>query len=155
MAATAAGGRVFRPVARLRDLVTAGEKIWAYFQTGWWDIGTTYEVLQECEGMLLSTAKKLQAFPPIYLPPWAMAWAGSAGAALQLQAQAAAVGAHAVNLDFIQLMPMDGWLHLVPIVATAADLSLAYDCSNGVMYRSAQTVMTHFGEGPGCGFTRG
>jgi len=97
-------------------LLAEGEKVWAYWQAGWWDAGTAYEMIQDCEGMLLSTTKKLQVFPPLYLPPWALASQGSAGAALELQVQAAAAGTHAVNLDFVQLMPMDGWLHLIPIV---------------------------------------
>lgn len=146
--ATAAGGRVFRPLIRLQALVTGGEKIWANWRTAW-DNGSSFEMLQEAEGILLPTDRRLVAFPSMYIPPWPVVDYNSDAVALCLMGQAVGAGAHALALDFVQFMPMDGWLHFIPLAATLTDLYLNYDSGRDLVTRSVSIMQSHYVEGAG------
>jgi hypothetical protein len=143
-------GRIYQPVLRLRDLVSAGEKFWLWWRVGF-NVAGTVENIQDFEGVLCSTSQKLVACPPMPVPPWprpATGWAWES-ATLSLMCQAEGAGAHVLNLDFVQLLPTEGWLKLVPVVSTVTDSKVLFDAGTGTVTRSATGMASHVPEGPG------
>jgi hypothetical protein len=143
-------GRIFRPLLRLRTLVTAGEKFWLWWRVGY-NVSGTIETVQDFEGVLCSTSQRLVACPPLPVPPWPKPDAGWGweSATVCLMCQAEAAGAHALELDFVQMLPTEGWVKLTPIVSTVADTKIVHDAGTGRVTRSATGMASHAPEGPG------
>jgi hypothetical protein len=142
------GGRVFRPVLRLRDLVAAGEKIWAYWETA--NSSGAWNILSLADGLMLPLDSRLVVFPPMALPPWPKPPAGFnwEGFVAVLVFVAEGSGAHAVNADFVGILPCDSWLRFLPVV-TGLATSIRYECGSGLITRATTGMVTHVPEGPG------
>ena len=142
-------GRIYRPVFRLRNLVAAGEKIWAYCWSGY--NGSTVQVLDKQDGLLLPTDQRLVVFPPMALPAWSRPPTGFSweGFVLGVTLQAEGTGAHAVGLDFVEALPCDGWQRFIPLVSGLANTQIRYDGGTGVISRSTSAIGAHAPEGAG------
>jgi len=142
-------GRIYRPVMRLRSLVTAGEKIYAWFKLSF--LGAGADVMMECEGVVLPTDRYLVVFPPVALPPWPKPPAGFAWEAWhpQIVCQAEAAGAHALAIDFVQMLPTEGWLRFYAVLANKTNTLIRYDGGSGQISRTTTGGATHVAEGPG------
>jgi hypothetical protein len=144
-------GRTFRPILRLRDLVTGGEKFWLWWRVAY-NMGGTLETIQEFEGILCSTSRKLIPCPPVPVPPWPKpldsSWAWES-ATVALMCQAEAAGSHAMNLDFVHMMPTEGWVRYVPVIGTITNTQIMHDSGMGIVNRTTTGGATHQPEGSG------
>jgi hypothetical protein len=143
-------GRTFRPVLRLRDLISGSEKFWLWWRIGF-NVGGTIETIQDFEGVLCSVTDKMIVCPPMPVPPWAKAnefWNWES-ATLCLMCQAEAGGAHALNLDFVHVMPTEGWLRFTPIVSTITNSQVTLDQGTGQVTRSGTAMASHAVDGAG------
>lgn len=145
-------GKMFRPVLRLSLPFGSAEKVWIWFRSGYWN-GTALEGLYDGEGILLPTNSSLVICPPIPFPAWQPPPAGITQwepAALQCMAQAAgSVVTRELNVDFVQLVALDSWVHFLPLVSGIAPLEINYDGTTGSLSRFTRAMNTHLVEGPG------
>lgn len=143
-------GRVYRPVLRLRDLISGAEQFWLWWRAGYYN-GASFEAGQDFEGVMCSTTQKLVACPPMPVPPWPRPPGGFTweSASLMLMCQAAGARAHALNLDFAQLLPTEGWVRFLPVLSTLSSTSIRYDCGTGQISRGGSGMASHAVEGAG------
>lgn len=143
-------GRVYRPIMRLRDLVGAAEKYFAWFRLRF-EAWPGVDRLCDGEGVVMATDRKLIVFPPLVLPPWPKPPAGFGweGFHPNFVVQAEGVGAHALNIDFVQFFPVEGWLRLYPVITNMTYTMIRYDCGSGQISRGTTAGVTHVPEGPG------
>ena len=143
-------GRIYRPVARLRDLVAGGEKLYLWWRAAYWN-GSSNETIQDYEGIVAPTDRKLLVFPPMPIPPWPRPPQGFSWESLSLvlMCQAESAGAHALTLDFVQFLPTEGFLHLIPVISTIPYTLIRYDGGMNQITRSTSAGVTHVPEGPG------
>lgn len=143
-----AAGKPFRLLMRLGDSMptTASEKMWVTWEVMYVDPSSAELVIYETPGGYLTTLSEMVLGPVIHLPPWVVT--GTAPALrLCMKAQAAGSGAHALPLDYIDLVPLDGWRYYDPILQ-AHGISVNDYGQSGVVGPSGG-VNTHALEGPG------
>jgi len=103
-------GRVLRPLARFAAPPGPGS-LWLRW------LLSAGAALEYSPRALLTGGQALQALPPLYLP------AGQSGALqLYLLAQPTTDGSYQLDVDFVQLLPTDGWRQYCP----APDLGLGH-----------------------------
>lgn len=140
------GGRAFFSLLRLGALPLEST-LWA-----WWRLtytATSKVTVWEGAGRYLSTSSLEQELGALALPPWRSP-AGLASPALQLELMAQGQGgAHALSLDELLLLPMDGWRKYSPLLAAGQSLGLRDDSERGVLLGLANALPTHAAEGPG------
>lgn len=141
-------GKPFRILMRLGDSLptTASEKMWATWEVMYVDPSSTELVLYETPGTYLTTLSEMILGPVLHLPPWVVTGAAPA-LRLCLKVQAAGSGAHALPLDYIDLVPLDGWRYYEHILQ-AHGISVNDYGQSGVAGPSGG-IMTHALEGPG------
>jgi hypothetical protein len=143
--------RPFRVMMRLRAPVSGGA-LWHR-----WEIqslrGGSYHSVWRSESAYMGgtdSGGQLLLGPVINLPPWYIdagtAWSDSLR--LRLVAAGDLSGAHALELDFIGLLPMDGWRYYTRLLPVT-HLQIRDDAIRGVMYPRDSVLQTHTAEGPG------
>lgn len=138
--------RPFRPVLTLSGMLL--EDIWAWLELEFEDLGA--ETVWRGQGQFLAKGTAHQDLPVIFLPPWYVGEGGTPpGLTLKLMCQAAGAGSHTLEIDHIQLMPLDGWRKYHPLLHTLHGVAITDDCARGVVSSGSWAVQTHKVEGPG------
>ncbi len=148
---SAAGGRVYRPVARLSNSIAPiGERIWLSWRAAF-DGGLWFEPLRDGEPVLADVYQRWVVFPPLAVPPWPVGVLSetSEPVALQLLAQAEGSGSHTLDVDCVYWLPTQGWARYRPLVSAVAGTSIVHDCGSGLVRRRASLMQSHEAEGPG------
>jgi len=145
---SAYGARFFRPLVRLHGLIGAAERFWLQMKLAY-NSGGVLETVYETEPVLVPTDRVLFALPVVQLPPWATLNHDSQPVALALTAWAEAAGAHSLQLDYLGLIPMDAYLHLVPKITTYPDFNIQFLTESGLVKNNGRSMGTHVAEGSG------
>ena len=94
---------------------------------------------------------QLLSGPALNLPPWLVDQTGAYAAPalrLVLAVQAAGAGAHALAVDSLSLMGLDGWRIYRPLTGQASN-GIVDDPQRGTLYRFEEHAQSHTAEGPG------
>ena len=94
---------------------------------------------------------QLLSGPALNLPPWLIDQAdlyAVPALRLVLSVQAAGEGAHALAVDSLSLMGLDGWRIYRPLTAQASN-GIVDDLPRGTLHRFQQHAQSHAAEGPG------
>lgn len=147
------GGRAFLPLLRLHTMLGAGEQVWSFLRvTASWTGGATEGVMDGAPGYL-PTQAYLCPCGPLSLPPWPVMAGEAAGEApmtigLELRAAAAGAGSHQLDLDYLFLLPLDGWRVYRPLLKTWGPLLLDDNPALGTV-KGQRAAQAHAAEGPG------
>ena len=122
-------GRVIRPLIRFANSFS-DEDLWAHF-----NLTCDGTLLGTSGWMLLKPGLKLQELPALLLPPWNLP-AGAAPAPLVLALKISRLGSSpcTLDVDFLHLMPADGWRRYTPLQPLAFGASLVEDFAAGLCY---------------------
>jgi hypothetical protein len=145
------GGRPARLVARLAEPwpAEAGEQTWVTWQLSY--VTTTGEMatFYETAGTYLEPGAGWLLGPLLHVPPWHLRAEDTFSAPLRLSltAQAAGAGLHSLPLDYVSLVPLDGWRIYRPLIGVPG-LAFVDDGPAGVL-RGSDGAQSHLPEGPG------
>ncbi len=142
------GGNAFLPLLRLQNPLAAGEKLharWrAYLNTG------SAHPIYEGPAFTISSTAMLHPAAPLNLPPWLLTAADlPSGLSLELRVQAESSGAHQLDLDYLYLLPLDGWRIYRPLFVCEIPLLVLDDPYSGTLKTGDLGLQTHIAEGPG------
>ncbi len=121
LALSLARRRAFRPVLRLHNPPAAG--VYLHFRL----FNPRGGLLDHNRPQRLDTARWLQAGTTLCLPPHDLPGLDPAGLTLELWAQRDEPGSHSLDVDFVQLLPVEGWLELFPLGGAAQGSTLVVD----------------------------
>jgi hypothetical protein len=140
-------GRPYRPVMRLAVNMT--ERLFAWIWVMYTSASGVRTAVFQSEMFYLDVSRAMIEGPVVYLPPWAMqrGSGGNPSVRLELWAQAEGSGAHQINLDYVALMPLDGWRVYRPFMGMNG-ISINDDGETGDV-RDQNGAVTHLTEGPG------
>lgn len=145
---SAYGARFFRPLVRLHGLIGAAERFWLQMKLAY-NSGGVLETVYGTEPVLVPTDRVLFPLPVVQLPPWATLNRDSQPVALALTAWAETAGAHTLQLDYLGLIPMDAYLHLIPKITTYPDFNIQFLTESGLVKNNGRSMGTHVAEGSG------
>ncbi len=142
-----AGGKYFKPIVRLgADLAYTDLQFKLQLM-----VTATSNVLGESSWSPCTAAKRIQEISTLRLPPFKLEDpSNAAGLTLALVARRNTSGAHSIRLDFIQLMPMDGWKTYDPIYPLPEDWTLIENGPADLVTSldaSGNELITHSGRG--------
>lgn len=146
--AGALAGRVFRPLLRLQEPVTAGESLWLSWQVGFNNQGVI-EVIWQGEAVLAPVGRQMVVFPAMQLPPWPAPAGNAESLELCLLAQAQMSGGHSLKIDQVLLLPADSFLRLVPVLSGYPQFDIEYATGEGWFKNGGRACPSHEAEGPG------
>ncbi|MEW6649213.1 MAG: hypothetical protein AB1453_03370 [Chloroflexota bacterium] len=121
LALSLARGRAFRPVLRLHNPPVAG------IYLHWRMFNARGGLLDRGGEMRLVSSRWLQPTPSLCLPPLDLPGLDPAGLTLELWAVCDAPGSRVLDVDFVHLLPVEGWLELLPLGGTAQGSTLVVD----------------------------
>jgi hypothetical protein len=104
-----AGGRCFRPLLRFASLFTYGDLSLSV------QVRSAGCVLYESPAQTLQPGLRLQELPPVLLPPWVPLNDPPAALTLALIGRRAGGGSSTLELDFVGLLPLQGWRRYVSL----------------------------------------
>lgn len=138
---SAINGRSVRPVIRIGSTLPADVQMWVVSSTA----NFAYSSIGDYVALnVISDGGNIIEFPAIEVPPRSVLTTGSDTAApvtLALYARKMSAGSANIDIDFLQLMPTDGWRKMIPI-CTAAN-TVHDDPYNGFQFtRSAGAQRT-------------
>lgn len=142
-------GRYYRPVLRLNGIWTGGT-VWVWLRAGY-NNGGAVEGYQDYEGILIPYGKPMVVLPPVQFPPWQQPPEGITqweNGAIALMGHAEAAGTKSLQVDYLQLVPIDSWARFIPTVMTLAP-EIRYEGSTGTLSRYTKAMTGHAVEGPG------
>lgn len=141
-----AGGRSFRPLLRFANLFAYGDLRLSM------QVRTAESVLSESKAQTLSSGARLQELPPILLPPWMPAGDPPAALTLALIGRRTSGGDSTLDVDFLALLPLQGWrrywsLSGLPYGARLVDDPLDGRCVG--LHPQDGELAGHVAQGPG------
>lgn len=104
-----AGGRCFRPLLRFATLFAYSDLSLSV------QIRTDASVLFESSAQTLQPGVRLQELHPLLLPPWVPLNGPPAGLTLALIGRRAGGGSTTLDVDFLGLLPLQGWRRYVSL----------------------------------------
>lgn len=144
-------GRPLLPVVRLANPLPAGSKFWHYWRVTLNANVSAPEGVHDCAGSYLGAPAMLNPGSPLILPPWVIAPGDSPeGVGLELRVAAAGTGSHTLDIDYVYLLPLDGWRIYRPALKNwNAGLYVLDDPYARVLKSADWDIQTHTAEGPG------
>lgn len=147
-AAARFAGKLVRPVMRLKDYVTTDDY--------WLSIKVNQgEAAEVTRWQKLEPYKKMIILPGVHVPPKNLRTSEAWGVTVELQAQRNVAGSHALTIDDIDLIPVDGFRHYYHL----GDKGIMYgetlvdDIENDLIYSLVSTSqlrkLTHQATGKG------
>lgn len=115
-------GRVFRPLVRLAAAPVFTD-VWL-----WWQVQLNGAVLWESPRDVLESGKAVQELPPLRLLPGSIANPRPLEVCLR---GVGAAGSYNLDVDFLQLCPLDGWRHYRAAAGVAPGETLVDDGFSG------------------------
>jgi len=141
-----AGGRCFRPLLRVANHFTHSD-LRLFVQ-----VRTAASVLFESPAVTLQPGVRLQELPPVLLPPWVPVLDPPAALTLALIARRAGGGSTALDVDFVALMPLQGWRRYASLAGLPYGARLIDDPITGrcvVLHPQSGELAGHVVYGPG------
>jgi hypothetical protein len=141
-----AGGRCFRPLLRFAS-PPAYSDVRLFVQ-----VRTAASVLFESPAAALQSGVRLQELPPVLLPPWLPVVDAPAALTLALMARRAGGGSTALDVDFLALMPLQGWRRYASLAGLPYGARLIDDPQTGrcvVLHPQDGELAGHAAHGPG------
>lgn len=141
-----AGGRPFRPLLRLANLFDFSDLRLSM------QVRTAESILAESKAQTLPPGVRLQELPPVLLPPWIPANDPPATLTLALIGRRPAGGDSTLDVDFLALLPLQGWrrywsLNGLPYGARLVDDPLDGRCV--ALHPQGGELAGHVAQGPG------
>jgi len=111
----------------------------------------TSAVVGKTDWMLATPGNWLQVFDAMRLPPFDLGTPANAGALdLVLVVQRATVGSYSIGVDYLQMVPLDGWRHYQTLYALPTNWTLIDNGARGIVSSLDATgheVVTHIADG--------
>ncbi len=107
-------GRLFRPVLRLVTPPTEG----VYLR--WRLLDSSSSLLEESPAVPVQPQRSLQVTGGLYLPPRWLPQITPAALTLELRAESRDAGLKTLDVDFVHLLPAEGWLQLAALNGAAS-----------------------------------
>jgi len=141
-----AGGRCFRPLLRVANHFSFDD-LRLFVQ-----VRTAASVLFESPAVTLQPGVRLQELPPVLLPPWVPVLDPPAALTLALIARRAGGGSTTLDVDFIALLPLQGWRRYASLAGLPYGARLIDDPLTGrcvVLHPQDGELAGHAAHGPG------
>ncbi len=114
-------------------------------------LSSTSSVVGETDWLAAVPGERLQVFSAMRLPPYHLVdLANAAGLDLVLVARRSTLGSHTLSVDYLQLMPLDGWRHYRPLYALEQNWTLVDNGARGIVSSldtSGKEQITHIAVG--------
>ncbi len=136
LALALARGRAFRPVLRLHNPPAAS--CYLHFRL----FNPRGGLLERTRPLRVETTRRLQPGAALCLPPLDLPGLDPAGLIVELWAQRDDPGSHTLDVDFVHLLPVEGWLELIPLGGAAQGSTLVVD-SESHLQRIAFAPLGH------------
>lgn len=146
-AVDALDGKAYRALLRIPG--GPAERFTAALDISCTDPGGVERTLWASDPFTIEVGRELAEGPLLFLPPWPAAGGASGAPALRINLSlgAEAAGSRTFPLDYLGLLPLDGWRIYRPLLGTPG-ADLVDDARTGPV-RSPGGVVTHTAEGPG------
>ncbi len=141
-----AGGRCFRPLLRAANHFTFSD-LRLFVQ-----VRSAASVLFESPAVTLQPGVRLQELPPVLLPPWVPVLDPPAALTLALIARRVGGGSTTLDVDFVALMPLQGWRRYASLAGLPYGARLIDDPLTGrcvVLHPQSGELAGHAAYGPG------
>ena len=141
-----AGGRCFRPLLRFATLFAFSDLSLSV------QVRTAGSVLFESPAQTLQAGVRLQELHPVLLPPWVPLTGPPAALTLALVGRRTGGGSSTLDLDFVGLLPLQGWRRYVSLSGLPYGARLVDDPSTGrcvTLHAQNGELVGYAAQGPG------
>lgn len=141
-----AGGRCFRPLLRVANHFAFGD-MRLFVQ-----VRSAASVLFESPAVTLQPGVRLQELPPVLLPPWLPVMDAPAALTLALIGRRVGGGSTTLDVDFVALLPLQGWRRYASLAGLPYGARLIDDPLSGrcvVLHPQDGELAGHAAHGPG------